>query len=100
VIEYIEAHSDAPLTPEILARVGLMGVRTLHASFRERLGTTPMAYVRSVRLDQARTELQRADPALVSVGEIATRFGFMHLSRFAQQYRERFGELPSVTLQR
>jgi transcriptional regulator GlxA family with amidase domain len=26
------------------------------------------------------------------------RWGFFHQSRFAQQYRERFGELPSQTL--
>jgi AraC-like DNA-binding protein len=100
VIEYIEAHADTPLTPEILARVGFVSVRTLHAAFRERLGTTAMAYVRSVRLDQARAELQRGDPGIVSVSEVAARFGFAHLSRFAQQYRGRFGELPSVTLHR
>jgi AraC-like DNA-binding protein len=100
VVEHIEAHADAALTPEILARVGCVSVRTLHAAFRERLGTTPMAYVRSVRLDHARAALLRGDPGNVSVSEIALRFGFVHLSRFAEQYRSRFGELPSVTLHR
>ena len=100
VVEYIEAHADAELTPEILARVGCVSVRTLHAAFRERLGTSTMAYVRSVRLDRARAELLRGDPHQVSVTEVATRFGFMHLSRFAQQYHRQFGELPSVTLHR
>jgi transcriptional regulator GlxA family with amidase domain len=28
------------------------------------------------------------------------RWGFFHPSRFAQQYRERFGELPSDTVKR
>jgi hypothetical protein len=28
------------------------------------------------------------------------RWGFLHLSRFAEQYREQFNELPSVTLHR
>lgn len=100
VVEYIEAHADAVLTPEVLARVGCVSVRTLHAAFRERLDTTPMGYVRSVRLERARAELLRADPATLSVSEVAARLGFVHLSRFAQQYRDRFGELPSVTLHR
>jgi len=100
VIEHIEAHADALLTPEILARVGHVSVRTLHAAFRERLATTPMAYVRAVRLEQARAELRRGDPTTVSVSAVAARYGFAHLSRFAQQYRSRFGELPSATLHR
>jgi len=100
VLEHIEAHAGAELTPEVLARVGCVSVRTLHAAFRERLGTTPMAHVRAVRLERARAELLRGDPGTTSVTEVATRYGFVHLSRFAEQYRRRFGELPSATLRR
>jgi hypothetical protein len=28
------------------------------------------------------------------------RWGFLHLPRFAQQYRDHFNELPSITLHR
>jgi transcriptional regulator GlxA family with amidase domain len=77
-----------------------VSVRTLHAAFQERLATSPMTYVRTVRLDRARAELLRSDPHEVSVTDVAMRYGFAHLSRFAQQYRDRFGELPSVTLHR
>jgi AraC-like DNA-binding protein len=51
-----------------------------------------------VRLDHVRTELLHSDPAEVRVTEVAMRWGFFHQSRFAQQYRDRFGELPSATL--
>jgi AraC-like DNA-binding protein len=100
VVQYIEANADGELTPEILARVGYVSVRALHAAFRKQLGTSPMAYVRMVRLNRVRAELLRADPQTVRVTEVAMRFGFVHLSRFARQYHDHFDELPSVTLQR
>jgi transcriptional regulator GlxA family with amidase domain len=100
VVEYIETHADRALTPAILARVGCVSVRTLHAAFQEQLGQSPMAYVRQVRLSRVRAELLRSDPQKVRVTDVAVRWGFLHPSRFAQQYRDRFNELPSVTLHR
>ena len=73
--------------------------RTLQKHFRAFLGISPLDYWRRLRLAAARNELLRcADDA--SVTEIATRFGFSHLGRFAQQYRRRFGKSPSSTLRR
>jgi AraC-like DNA-binding protein len=100
VVDYIEAHADRELTPQILARIACVSVRTLHAAFQDQLGETPMAYVRKVRLDRVRADLLRRDPQRVGVTQIATQWGFMHLSRFARQYRDRFNELPSTTLHR
>jgi AraC-like DNA-binding protein len=100
VLQYIEANADGDLTPEILARAAGVGVRALHAAFQEQLGEPPMAYVRRVRLGRVRAELLRSDPTKVRVTDVAMRWGFMHLSRFAEQYRQQFNELPSVTLHR
>jgi AraC-like DNA-binding protein len=100
IVDHIEANADRELTPEILARVGHVSVRTLHAAFRDQFGQSPMAYVRKVRLGHARSDLLAADPQQVRVTDVAARWGFMHLSRFAQQYRDEFGELPAATLHR
>jgi AraC-like DNA-binding protein len=43
-------------------------------------------------------ELSRADAWQVNVSEVAYRWGFTHLGRFAGAYRARFGESPSQTL--
>lgn len=98
VIEYMEQHADEPLTPQELAKVGCMSVRSLHASFQQALGETPMNHLRHIRLDYVRAELLRGDPTETQVTDVALRWGFFHQSRFAQQYRERFGELPRDTL--
>jgi AraC-like DNA-binding protein len=100
VLQYIEAHADEDLSPEILARVAGVSVRALHAAFHEQRGESPMAYVRRTRLGRVRAELLRSDPTKVRVTDVAMRWGFAHPSRFAEQYREQFGELPSVTLHR
>jgi AraC-like DNA-binding protein len=100
VIEYMEMNADEALTPQELARVGCMSVRTLHATFQAELGVSCMAYLRRLRLDHVRTELLRAGRGDIRVTDVAMRWGFFHPSRFAQQYRERFGELPSDTVKR
>lgn len=98
VVDFIEMNADEPLTPNELARAGNMSVRTLHASFQRCFGLSPMAYVRKVRLEHVRAELiANRDPHL-QVTEVASRWGFYHLGRFAQQYRDRYGESPSDTL--
>lgn len=98
VVEYMKANADEPLTPQELARVGCMSVRSLHASFQQALGESPMSYLRRLRLDHVRAELLRSDAGEVRVTDVAMKWGFFHPSRFAQQYRDRFGELPSATL--
>jgi AraC-like DNA-binding protein len=100
VLQFIEANAESDLTPETLARAARVSVRTLHAAFQQQLGESPMAYVRRIRLGRVRAELLRSDPSKVRVTDVAMRWGFMHLSRFAEQYREQFNELPSVTLHR
>lgn len=73
--------------------------RALQLAFRGEVGISPVAYVRSVRLDRVRAVLC-SGAAGATVTEVAVRRGFLHPSRFAQQYRERFGVLPSQTLAR
>ena len=47
------------------------------------------------RLDRVRKELT-GDAVPASVTEVAVRWGFTHTSRFAADYRRRFGVAPSA----
>lgn len=97
-VDYIHAHAAAPLTlADLVAASGVAG-RTLHKHFRLSKGVSPMAYLRGVRLQEARKALVAGDGS--SVTEIAARWGFEHLGRFAVEYRKRFGETPSQTRRR
>ncbi|MBA0127579.1 AraC family transcriptional regulator [Haloechinothrix sp. YIM 98757] len=97
-VELIDAHAAEPLTVEDVAEAVGIGVRALQEGFRRYLDTTPMNYLRDVRLRRVRAELEVADPATTNVTDIAMRWGFLHAGRFAVQYRERFGTSPSETL--
>lgn len=96
----IENHAAEPLTVEDIAEAVGVGVRSLQAGFRRFADTTPMSYLRDVRLRRVRAELLAADPTTVNVTEVAARWTFLHAGRFAVQYRELFGEKPSATLRR
>jgi AraC-like DNA-binding protein len=94
--EYIHAHAHEPLSVEQLAGHAGVSVRTLFAGFREYRDTSPMAYLRDVRLEHVHQALRGEGQE--SVTDIAMKWGFAHLGRFSQEYRKRFGELPSQTL--
>lgn len=95
-MDYIQDHVAEPITGPDIARAAFVSLRALQAGFQEELGISPMTYLRNVRLDRAHAELLAA-PLDVSVSEVASRWGFAHLGRFAEQYRRKFGVLPSVT---
>src|SRR5262245_33736675 len=96
---WLRSHLTEPIDLERLAAVAGVRPRTLETHFRTFLGTTPLGWVRRMRLALARRELQRAS-ADATVTDIALASGFTQLGRFAASYRVAFGEAPSRTLRR
>ncbi|WP_181138727.1 AraC family transcriptional regulator [Streptomyces sp. Ru73] len=93
-VDAMQADPAHPFTVRELARLAGVGPRSLQAGFKQHLETTPMAYLRRLRLERAHADLVRFGPA-VSVTEVAGRWGFTHLGRFAAAYQSRYGRLPS-----
>jgi transcriptional regulator GlxA family with amidase domain len=77
-----------------------INARTLGRAFRAIHGTSPSGYLTTLRLVEARHALLSADAARETVTQVAMRFGFRELGRFAALYRRAFGESPSATLRR
>lgn len=96
-MDYIHDHAHEAITAPDIARAACVSMRALQAGFQEELEMSPMAYLRNVRLDRAHADLLAA-PVGTSVSEVAMRWGFAHLGRFAEQYRRKFGVLPSETV--
>jgi AraC-like DNA-binding protein len=94
-----ERLTHPPNMPELCELVGVSD-GTLRSCCAEFLGMSPTRYVLLRRLREVHSALRAADPDRASVAEIANRFGFAELGRFAGTYRTTFGENPSTTLRR
>lgn len=97
--EYVAANPEEPVMVADLCRALKVSRRTLQYSFQSVHGVNPVSYLRAVRLNGVRRMLKLAagNPG-ACVADIAARWGFWHLSRFASDYKALFGELPSQTL--
>jgi AraC-like DNA-binding protein len=82
---------------DLSAEVGV-AQRTLNLACESFLGQSAMRYARGRRLDHVRQCLLTSEPTATRVTDVAMRYGFWELGRFAQAYRLRFGEPPSKTL--
>jgi AraC-like DNA-binding protein len=89
---FILDHIAEPFTVAQLAAHCGVSWRSLGAAFVGFRGMTPVAYVRNLRLDQARRALQQDGG---SVAEVSARCGFRSSTTFALEYRKRFGMAPS-----
>ncbi|BDI21710.1 AraC family transcriptional regulator [Herbiconiux sp. L3-i23] len=97
---YIDDHLTEPIAVEDMAAAARVSVRALQDAFRRDFDLSPIEVVRHARLSGARADLLAADFTASSVAQIAHRWGFQHLGRFASEYRAAFGELPRQTLRR
>lgn len=97
---FVDDRLDAVELPTVVDICAALNVseRTLQYAFREYIGLSPVAYLRICRLNRIRAELAATDPQSTTITQEAMRFGFLHLGRFAGDYKRMFGESPSATL--
>ena len=99
VEEFIEANWDKPVDIEAMVAVAKVSARSLFRQFRKDRGYSPADFAKRVRLNRAREMLEQSNGG-GSVIQIALKCGFQNPGRFARDYRNSFGELPSATLQK
>jgi AraC-like DNA-binding protein len=93
VLRRIHADYAGDLDVGALAREANMGISTFHHAFREATATSPLQYVKSIRLHKART-LLLADG--VNAQDAARRVGYASASQFSREYRRMFGSSPAA----
>ena len=95
--QLIRQHPQQNLNIHQLCSLVGCSPRSLHFGFKERYGTTPIKYRRTLALNAIRHQLCHLKPG-ASISEIAMAWGFYHLGRFSEQYRQLFNELPRTTV--
>ncbi len=88
-----------PSLAELCVTLGVPG-RSLRSWCVQYLGMSPIRYLRLRRMKLVRRDLSSARPSDAVVAAVARRHGFTEPGRFAANYRQLFGELPSATLKR
>jgi AraC-like DNA-binding protein len=98
-VDYLEGALSRTVYSDEVGRTLGVSPRFLNEAFAAVYGMSLHRYLRLRRLDLARRRLREAGGRAL-VKTVALDLGFWHLGRFAQAYRELFGETPSETLQR
>ncbi|MGY8661426.1 AraC family transcriptional regulator [Bradyrhizobium sp. UFLA05-109] len=98
-VDYMRANLHLPMTMTDIARAVGVSSRTLRLGFRKHYEISPAYYLRRVRLEAVHAELSSPENML-PVSEVALKWGFTHMGRFAAQYRREYGTCPSETARR
>lgn len=93
VLHFLQTHFDQPLDVATIADVAHMSPSTLHHTFRAVTNSSPLQYLKKIRLHQARL-LMLSDG--LGAGEAARRVGYGSDSQFSREYRRLFGVPPSL----
>lgn len=97
---FSEFDGQVPLSLSDLCQAAGVGKSSIYKAFHSICGEPPLSYFRKRRLMQARTLLLNARNEHGAVRQVAMDCGFTELGRFSVQYRQMFGESPSLTLNR
>ena len=98
-VQFMDAHANEDIGLADIADAARIGARSLQLAFRRHRDTTPLEYLRRVRLEGAHRDLLDADPTRGDrVEAIAARWGFAHPGRFSVVYRGHYGRSPGATL--
>jgi AraC-like DNA-binding protein len=93
VLHFLQTHYEQPLDIATIADVAHMSPSTLHHTFRAVTNSSPLQYLKKIRLHQARL-LMLSDG--LGAGEAARHVGYGSESQFSREYRRLFGVPPSL----
>ncbi|MCW2653338.1 MAG: AraC family transcriptional regulator [Mycobacterium sp.] len=97
-IEFIESNVAQDIALADIAEAVHVTPRAVQYTFRRHLDTTPLQYLRRLRLHYAHQDLLVAGGRQDTVTAIAARWGFMHIGRFAVLYHQTYRQSPHTTL--
>lgn len=91
VLQFIHADFTRPLSTEQLAKLAGMSVSTFHSNFKAVTATSPLQYVKSIRLHRARVLMVQAEH---NASTAAAAVGYESASQFGREFKRFFGASP------
>lgn len=96
-IRRIHASYDAALNIEQLASEAGMSIPTFHSHFKTITQTSPMQYLKSIRLHQARLMMARNG---MTAAAACLAVGYESASQFSREFKRLFGRSPQEEVKR
>jgi AraC-like DNA-binding protein len=97
-MEFMDANVASDIVLGDIAEAVHVTPRAVQYMFRRHLETTPLQYLRRLRLHYAHQDLLVGNRQSDTVTDISARWGFAHTGRFAVLYRQTYGQSPHTTL--
>lgn len=94
-LRFIETNLFEDLELELIAKHSGASVSTLLRRFKEEAGTTPYAYVKNRRLEEARRLLAASNRP---VSEVAVLVGYENFGAFSEAFKSKYGHSPSLVV--
>ncbi len=92
MLTFMQSHLDEKLTLPDIAGAGYVSLREASRLFERHLGTSPMKYFLTLRLEKAKELLEDRS---MTIGEAAYRLGFESVSHFSTCFRKLYAISPS-----
>lgn len=92
VMRYLHNHYDAKLDVDLLANMAHMSTSTFHRNFKHLTASSPIQYVKMLRLNRARELLQDNG---IKVKQAAAQVGYESPHQFSREFTRYFGVSPS-----
>ncbi len=96
-LRYIHSYYVQPLNLSQLAAVAGMSVPTFHTHFKSITHQSPMQYLKSVRLHQARMLMVRQEITVIAA---CYAVGYQSASQFNREFKRLFGLPPAAEIKR
>jgi len=93
VLQRIHSHYDSTLDVASLANDANLSVPAFHANFKALTSTSPIQYLKAVRLHQARLLMIRSG---LSASAASDRVGYQSASQFSREFKRMFGRSPAA----
>lgn len=100
LLNYIDDFLTQDISLEYMQNITCTSQRSLYTLFDRYVQCSPKQYVKNRKLLKINEIIKNRSSDLQNISKLAIEYGFYNLGRFAKDYKDKFGELPSETFKK